>query len=271
MDLYYYNKKRSRYALLSIILTTLIIASYVICVVIFSKYALFVGLGGAIIVLILLYVVSKFLIIKLYNNLKVEILTDVIKKESKTKSITLNEEKDDFLYHFYTKSDLNVKSRYNFIYQDSNVVVKEFEIASKRAFKSNKVNLAGKYIKYKSNKELKNCVFILNYDNETNKYVDYYSYYYTKKNDNIYLRSSKQYICLYEDGFDIKILEAFDKVSKFHMISIENNIIEILYLDSKPIFDFKLQNEITSNTINAAKDSFSQVCGLINYLRKEDR
>ena len=271
MDLFSYNKKRSRYALLSLVLTILIIASYVISIIVFSRYLLFVSLVGAVIVLVLLYLLSKFLIMKLYLNLKVDFIYNAIKKESKAKDIKLSTIKNDFIYHFYIKKDINIKSNFEFIYSDLSFYVSEFEMYLKRAFKSNKVNLAGKHIRFKSNRNLPNCVFILNYDNETQKFVDYYSYYFKKKNDNIYLRASKQYICLYEDKFDIKILEAFDKFNKFHMISIKDNVINILYHDTTAIFDFKLQNELTSNTVNACKDCFSKVNGLINYLRKEER
>ena len=118
------------------------------------------------------------------------------------KEISLSNINSDFIYHFYKKNDVNIKNKYDFDYSENTYTISEFEMYQKRAFKSNKVYLAGKHIRFKSERKLNNCVFILNYDNETNKYVDYYSYYYKKKNDNIYLRASKQYICLYEDKFD---------------------------------------------------------------------
>jgi hypothetical protein len=63
----------------------------------------------------------------------------------------------------------------------------------------------------------------------------------------------------------------FDKISGFHMIRVENDMAEIIFIDNTPIFDFKLQQNINKNVIHAANQCFNKLVKLIISIRKVDK
>jgi hypothetical protein len=80
--------------------------------------------------------------------------------------------------------------------------------------------------------------------------------------------NKKRYTCLYNDTVDLKVLNIFEKISGFNMISIQDGMIHVLFIDDTPIFDFKLQQNINSSTINKCNQCFNKLIKLINSIRK---
>ena len=56
----------------------------------------------------------------------------------------------------------------------------------------------------------------------------------------------------------------------FHAMRIEKDILEIIFIDNTPIFDFKLQQTINTTMVNAASQCFNKLVKLINAIRKVD-
>ena len=52
------------------------------------------------------------------------------------------------------------------------------------------------------------------------------------------------------------------------MIKVENDLLEVIFIDNTPVFDFKLQQQINSTMVHAANQCFNKLIKLINSIRK---
>lgn len=266
MELVKINRFRRRITFISISFTVLILIVYLLAI--FFIPNLFIGLLGIIVVLALLYILSKFYVYKQYLILKYQVISLAILKKLKAQEIVKNNDKANFIYHFYIPSCTNIKASFTIISEGRQIQIKEFEITQKRNFKSNKVVMAGKYIKSQITNKALDCAFILNYQSESNKYINFYQDTYKNKKSLSYKNTNKQYICYYNENFDIKYLEILDKITAFHIIKIKDGIIEILYLEKLEIFDFKLQNVIDEHIINHCGACYEKMIKIIDLLKK---
>ena len=270
MDLLLINKERNKICLISMLFTLIFVSFYVVSIILFSSISLFIPLIGGVILLVLLYLLSSLYVMKKYMILKANVISLAINKELKTLKITHNEDKKDYLYNFYKKEDLTYKSKLTLFYNNHNIELEEFEITSKRDFKSNKVVLAGKHLRINLLKNVDDVVFIKSNESETEKYVDFHSYIYSKKDDNFSL-DKKRYVCMYNTKVNSELLKVFDKINDFHILSIKDDIVDIIFIDKTPIFDFKLQKNIDSGTLSYCEQCFNKTIKLINALRKVER
>lgn len=268
MDVETLDKKRKLLTLLSLTLTILIVAFFAFFIIMFSSY-IWTYIIAIPSVLGLLYLLSRFFVYKQYLKLKYEVINSALSRNLKFTKVTNNEEIAKFIYHFYNKEFVNIKSSMTFNYFDlHNITLKEFEVVDKRNFKSDKVTLAGKHLECEIINKTLDFVIILNYHSETNKFIDYYSYYYQNKKEYYHSKTNKQYLCLYNDSYDFSFLDLFEKITDFHMIAIKNGFINVLFIDKLQIFDFKLQKMLTSNTINLCSACFEKTSKIIKGLRK---
>ena len=267
MDLLLINKERKRICFISILFTLIFVSFYVISVILFSSISIFIPLIGALILLVLLYLLSSLYVMKKYMSLKSEVIYYALKRDLKVNKIKSSEEKRDYLYNFYKKENLNFKSKLTLYYDSHNIELEEFEITNKRDFKSNKVVLAGKHIKINLFKNVDDVVFIKSHEQETEKYVDFHSYIFNKKDDNFSF-NKKRYVCMYNTRVYSDILSVLEKFQEFHMLSIKDGVVDIIFIDKTPIFDFKLQKAINQSTVSYCESCFNKTVKLINLLRK---
>ena len=268
MDLLLLNKQRNKISLISILCTLVFVSFYVVSIILFTPIVPLTPLIGGFILLVALYFLSSLYVMKKYQNLKVEVINKSLNNELKCNSIKTIEDKKSYLYNFYKKDSINIKTQMKLNYDDFYIEIEEFEVTSKRDFKSNKVILAGKHLRVNLFKNYEDVVFIKNHESETEKYVDFFSYLYNKKDDNVSIDNKKRYVCLYNGKVDIKILNIFEKFNDFHMINIKDGIADIIFIDKTPIFDFKLQKRIDQNTISNCEKCFNKTIKLIGTLRK---
>lgn len=268
MELQIINKKRKILCAISLLTTFFIIVLYVLSIILFARVSILVPIIGAVLIMVILYFFSSLFVMKQYMKLKCEVIKLSIKKDLKAKDIKVLEDKDNFLENFYKKDSINIKSRFSIVYDNNNLDLEEFEVSEKRDFKSNKVVLAGKHIKFKLQELSEDYCFVKNNETESNKFVDYYSYIYKKKDDSIYLNNKMTYTCLYTSKTKLNVLTAFEKIKTFHMISVKDNVVDIIFIDTTPIFDFKLQQSISTNNLNVCSSCFNKTIKLINLLRK---
>lgn len=269
MDFSKINKKRKIICAISLTLTILIVALYIVSVIIFGSRFIFVPIIGLILMLVLLYCLSKFLVFKFYLNLKIDIINNSLIKECKAKNIEIYNTENNFIYNIYNKKETINKSKFKFVYEDAEIFTEEFEVTEKRNFKSDKVIASCKYIKFNLKNKYEDVVFVKRFDNNSTRFEEYYSRVFKKQDDTVYF-NKKRYTCYYNDSVDLKVLNIFDKLNVFHMISIKDNIAEIIIIDNTPIFDFKLQNHIDSKIFNACSQCFNKLIKLIVSIRKED-
>ena len=268
MDFKKINKERRLITLLSITVTLLLVALYVIVNILFARVFILVPIIGLIVLLVLLYVFSQFVIYKYYLNLKTKIINVALSSDSKAKEIIKHNVDEKFIDHFFDKKFRNIKSKFKFVYEDKFIDTIEFEVMQKRNFKSDKVIASCKYLSFDLKKEFDDFVFIMNNNEYTNLFVDYYKQVYSKKDDNVLATNKKRYTCLYNNKVDLDVLKVFEKISGFNMICIENNKVYVIFIDDTPVFDFKLQHHIDSSTINKCSQCFNKLIKLINLIRK---
>ncbi len=261
------NSKRRKITILSVTLTILIVALYAFLIVFYNGFVWLIILG-LFAVLALLYCLSKFLVYKTYLKLKVDVIELALKKKFKAEKITINNSKNDFIEHFYAKSLVNIKSSYDINYHTNEKIrIIEFEVTQKRNFKSNKVILAGKILdtNIDSNDD---CVMILNYHSETNKFLQYYGDSYQNKKDYSLKNSNNQYVCLYNDNLNTNYLQIFERYNNFNMMALKDGKLSVLFIDKMQIFDFKLQKNIDNNIIKLCEACNENTIKIVNELRK---
>lgn len=262
------NKKRKIICATSLILTILIVLLYVASFLIFGSRSYLVPIIGLFVMIALLYLLSKCIVYKYYLNLKASIVNLALKKDLKVKSIVTYKEDLSFINHFYNSKNVNVKSNFRFIFDNLCLDTIEFEVTTNRNFKSNKVIRAGKYIKFDVKSDINDVVFIKNFDEETEKYVNYFKVLFNKKDDNYYVDNKRRYVCLYNEKVDSSLISVFDKLNVFHVLYVKDNVAHILFIDNTPIFDFKLTNHVDNSTVNACSQCFNKLIKLINSIRK---
>ena len=269
MDFNKINKKRRFICALSLTLTILIVALYVVSVIIFGSRIILVPIIGLVLMIALLYCLSKFIVYKYYLKLKLEIINNSLLKESKANCVETYSLDNKFIYNFYSKKEIISKSKLKFIYEDATVVTEEFEVTERRNFKSDKVVASCKYLRFELKESYDDVVFIKRFDDNSSRFEEYYNRVFNKHDDTVYV-NKKRYICFYEKGVNTKVLNVFDKLNAFHMISIKGNIAEIIFIDNTPVFDFKLQNSIDSKILNACSQCFNKLSKLLSSIRKEE-
>ena len=263
-----FNKKRKKICIISIILTILIVLSYVLEVIFLAPKFFFISIIGAIVMLTLLYCLSHFYVYKEYLKLKIDFIFATTQNKIKCQSITLLNNKNEYLCHFFDKSKLNIKNAYSFNYKNNNVSYYEFENLEKRFIKSDIVTMLGMLIvmDYKS---LNNFALVLNYEALTERFNNYFSYYF-KNNDNNFLIKKKKYTLFYNDK-NINInFDFLNDLNGFNSIYVNDNKLYLLFLTNKEIFEFKLQKEIDYKLKNKCIECYDEVFKIINKLNEEE-
>lgn len=262
-----FNKKRKKICIISIIFTILIVLSYVLEVIFLAPKFFFVSIIGAIVMLFLLYCLSHFYVYKEYLKLKINYIFYIMNNKINCQSISLINIKNEYLYHFFDKSKLNVKNAYSFNYNNKVVTYYEFENLEKRFIKLDIVTMSGRLIvmDYKS---ANNFSLVLNYDSLTERFNNYFNYYF-KNNDNNYLLKKKKYTLFYNDK-NINIeFDFLNDLNGFNSIYVNDNKLYLLFLTNKEIFEFKLQKEIDYKIKNKCIECYDDTFKIINKLNEE--
>lgn len=263
-----FNKKRKKICTISIIFTILIVLCYVLEVIFLASKFFFISIIGAIVMLFLLYCLSHFYVYKEYLKLKANFIIYATNNKIKTKSITTINSKNEYLYHFFDKSKLNIKNAYSFNYDNKCIQYYEFENLEKRFVKSNIVTLSGRLIliDYKANNDF---ALVRNFDSLSDRFKDFFSFYF-KSNDDSFLIKKKKYTLFYNDkNINVK----FDFLSDlygFNSIYVKDNKLYLLFLTNTEIFDFKLQKEMDYKLKNKCIECFDEVFRIINKLNEEE-
>ena len=266
MELKNINFKRKITTYISLFLTILLLSFFVMGWIFFSSHII-IRILLIFSLLILLFCLSKFYVYKTYLNIKYNVIELTLINKLRFNKILKNDTNNSFIYRFYNKKDVNIKSSFEFVFDKYNILVKEFYVSLNKRINNKNISLSLKYIQipYEFNDEF---ALILNYSSESEKYIEYYSYLFDKKKEINNKTNNKQYICLYKQNYDIRLLDLLDKLTMFHMLSVENNKINIIFVDDSSIFDFKLQKNIDSVTINNCHESYEKIVRIIKAFKK---
>ena len=266
MNLDNINKQRKNIVILSVILTILSLAISVAVIVYgFLNNVILASTSGFVLIVVLLYVVAKFIIIPKYNNLKIEIFRSFFN------NYQINNDKYKFkeLDNYFNKNKTKVSNTYKIDNENISFTFATYEEGEKKALKGTYLLNAGYVCKIKMNKSLPNQCFIGLNSKQTEKFIRFYSDTFKNRNDNITTsKKFKPFVCLYDGSYNLKLIDCFEHIDGFNFINIKED--EILFISSgKRIeYDFKLQDKLSNNDLVNYKNQYKQVIRMFDKINE---
>ena len=263
------NKKRKRICALSLTLTILIMIVGGIMIIL-GMHNTYFFVGGPVFIIVFLFLLSKFLIMPKYEDLRIEIIKNIFSIRKCDYQISKSKEKFNELGNFYDNKYLKLSTKQQITI--NNVVYKfvDFDLMQKKGLKNYYSDLSGKIIKFDNllkNKEP--FAFILSNNQESDKYITFLKDNFRNINENITsIKRYKPYTALYNDYLPIEILNVIDEIDGFNCIISNENEIIIISLEKRINLEFRLQDELTNNNLVDYKNAINSLLKILEKTNK---
>lgn len=263
------NRKRKRICALSLTLTILIMIVGGIMIIL-GMHNTYFFVGGPVFIIVFLFLLSKFLIMPKYEDLRIEIIKNIFSIIKCNYQISKSKEKFNELGNFYDNKYLKFSTKQQITI--NNVVYKfvDFDLMQKKGLKNYYSDLSGKIIKFDNllkNKEP--FAFILSNNQESDKYITFLKDNFRNINENITsIKRYKPYTALYNDYLPIEILNVIDEIDGFNCIISNENEIIIISLEKRINLEFRLQDELTNNNLVDYKNAINSLLRILEKTNK---
>ena len=263
------NKKRKRICALSLTLTILIMIVGGIMIIL-GMHNTYFFVGGPVFIIVFLFLLSKFLIMPKYEDLRIEIIKNIFSIRKCDYKISKSKEKFVELGNFYDNKYLKLSTKQQITI--NNVVYKfvDFDLMQKKGLKNYYSDLSGKIIKFDNLLKIKEpFAFILSNNQESDKYITFLKDNFRNINENITsIKRYKPYTALYNDYLPIEILNVIDEIDGFNCIISNENEIIIISLEKRINLEFRLQDELTNNNLVDYKNAINSLLRILEKTNK---
>ena len=263
------NKKRKRICALSLTLTILIMIVGGIMIIL-GMHNTYFFVGGPVFIIVFLFLLSKFLIMPKYEDLRIEIIKNIFSIRKCNYQISKSKEKFNELGNFYDNKYLKFSTKQQITI--NNVVYKfvDFDLMQKKGLKNYYSDLSGKIIKFDNLLKIKEpFAFILSNNQESDKYITFLKDNFRNINENITsIKRYKPYTALYNDYLPIEILNVIDEIDGFNCIISNENEIIIISLEKRINLEFRLQDELTNNNLVDYKNAINSLLRILEKTNK---
>jgi hypothetical protein len=263
------NRKRKRICALSLTLTILIMIVGGIMIIL-GMHNTYFFVGGPVFIIVFLFLLSKFLIMPKYEDLRIEIIKNIFSIRKCNYQISKSKEKFDELGNFYDNKYLKLSTKQQIAI--NNVVYKfvDFDLMQKKGLKNYYSDLSGKIIKFDNLLKIKEpFAFILSNNQESDKYITFLKDNFRNINENITsIKRYKPYTALYNDYLPIEILNVIDEIDGFNCIISNENEIIIISLEKRINLEFRLQDELTNNNLVDYKNAINSLLRILEKTNK---
>ena len=263
------NKKRKRICALSLTLTILIMIVGGIMIIL-GMHNTYFFVGGPVFIIVFLFLLSKFLIMPKYEDLRIEIIKNIFSIRKCNYQISKSKEKFVELGNFYDNKYLKLSTKQQITI--NNVVYKfvDFDLMQKKGLKNYYSDLSGKIIKFNNLLKIKEpFAFILSNNQESDKYITFLKDNFRNINENITsIKRYKPYTALYNDYLPIEILNVIDEIDGFNCIISNENEIIIISLEKRINLEFRLQDELTNNNLVDYKNAINSLLKILEKTNK---
>ena len=263
------NRKRKRICALSLTLTILIMIVGGIMIIL-GMHNTYFFVGGPVFIIVFLFLLSKFLIMPKYEDLRIEIIKNIFSIRKCNYQISKSKEKFVELGNFYDNKYLKLSTKQQITI--NNVVYKfvDFDLMQKKGLKNYYSDLSGKIIKFDNLLKIKEpFAFILSNNQESDKYITFLKDNFRNINENITsIKRYKPYTALYNDYLPIEILNVIDEIDGFNCIISNENEIIIISLEKRINLEFRLQDELTNNNLVDYKNAINSLLRILEKTNK---
>lgn len=226
--------------------------------------------GGPVFIIVFLFLLSKFLIMPKYEDLRIEIIKNIFSIRKCNYQISKSKEKFVELGNFYDNKYLKLSTKQQITI--NNVVYKfvDFDLMQKKGLKNYYSDLSGKIIKFNNLLKIKEpFAFILSNNQESDKYITFLKDNFRNINENITsIKRYKPYTALYNDYLPIEILNVIDEIDGFNCIISNENEIIIISLEKRINLEFRLQDELTNNNLVDYKNAINSLLRILEKTNK---
>ena len=263
------NKKRKRICALSLTLTIIIMVIGVFMIIL-GMHNTYFFVGGPVFIIVFLFLLSKFLNMPKYEDLRIEIIKNIFSIRKCDYQISKSKEKFNELGNFYDNKYLKFSNKQQITI--NNVVYKfvDFDLMQKKGLKNYYSDLSGKIIKFDNLLKIKEpFAFILSNNQESDKYITFLKDNFRNINENITsIKRYKPYTALYNDYLPIEILNVIDEIDGFNCIISNENEIIIISLEKRINLEFRLQDELTNNNLVDYKNAINSLLRILEKTNK---
>lgn len=260
------NKKREKICRLSQILTFSLVLVAVL-LILFTSEMFLLSILGCLVLVTLLYFISKKVIIPKYNIVKAELIDLAIKKDRENISSEFINSFKSQLDVFFDVVNMSYTNPIRIKYKGLNIDVEDFIVTDSKVRKAN-IIFKGKIIQFEVNDFFsKEILAIPDFLNDSKTFQKKANHHFK----NVELKPSLTYKGKYVTNTDHKddlnkIAILFDKVDNFHLIMYKNNKVSILIKEKIEPFEWPLQKEIDSKTLENCKKAYSEVNKILYFL-----
>lgn len=263
------NKKRKRICALSLTLTIIIMVIGVFMIIL-GMHNTYFFIGGPVFIIVFLFLLSKFLIMPKYEDLRIEIIKEIFLIRKCDYQISKSKEKFNELGNYYDNKYLKLSSKQEIKINNNIYKYVDFDLMQKKGLKNYYSDLSGKIIKFENtlnNKEP--FAFILANNQESNKYVTFLKDTFKNINENVTsLKRYKPYVALYNDYFPLEILNIIDEIDGFNCIISNEKEIIIISLEKRINLEFRLQDELKNNNLVDYKNAINSLLKVLEKANK---
>lgn len=263
------NKKRKRICALSLTLTIIIMVIGVFMIIL-GMHNTYFFIGGPVFIIVFLFLLSKFLIMPKYEDLRIEIIKEIFFIRKCNYQISKSQEKFNELGDYYDNKFLKLSSKQEIRINENIYKYVDFDLMQKKGLKNYYSDLSGKIIKFDNilkNKEP--FAFILANNQESDKYVTFLKDNFKNINENVTsLKRYKPYVALYNDYFPLEILNIIDEIDGFNCIISNGKEIIIISLEKRINLEFRLQDELKNNNLIDYKNAINSLLKVLEKANK---
>ena len=260
------NKKREKICRVSQIFTFILVIVAVV-LVLYTAEVFLLGLLGGLLLVVLLYIVSKKIIIPKYNIVKAELINLAIKKDRENITCEFIDSFKSPLDVFFDVVNMSYTNPIRINYKDYKIEVEDFVISERKARRAS-VTYKGKIIQFEANNLFtKELLAIPDFSNDSKTFQKEAIEHFKNAELKPMLTSKGKYLTNTTDRNDLNnIAVLFDKVDNFHLILYKNNKVSIMIKEKIEPFECPLQKEIDNKTLENCKKAYSEVNKILCFI-----
>ena len=260
------NKKREKICRISQIFTFILVIVAIVLVLLTAEVFL-LGLLGGLLLVVLLYVVSKKIIIPRYNIVKGELINLAIKKDREDITTEYIDSFKSQLDVFFDVVNMSYTNAIRIKYKGLDIDVEDFVVTERKVRKAS-VTYKGKIIQFsQENFFSKEILAIPDFLNDSKEFQNTAKEHFKNANLVLSLTGKGKYLTntsIKEDLY--KISSLFDKVDNFHLILYKNNKVSIMIKEKVEPFECPLQKEIDVHTLENCKKAYAEVNKILKFI-----
>lgn len=264
------NKQRKKATSLSLVVILIVVLLAIVSALLSKIHFLFT-LFGILLLIICLYLFSKYIIIPKYDDIKGQMIVNSLKLNKNLRCLRIKSFVSP-INILFDVVDMSYTNPFRFIKDNINLDVEDFVITKKERKKVAVRSFHGKIMQVNlTNYFSKDILAILDNNQDTKIFMTKANEHFKNAKLVSQMTPNGKYLTNTTNKDDLrKIGLLFDNIEMFNILLYKNNILTLMIKQKEEPFEFNLQNEIDFNTLDKAKKCYCDVDKILSVIKGEN-